>query len=117
MRLIIGLILIGLIQSPVFSQSINNSIKVSKDLNLIKLSDNAFLCVSFYDLPNYGRTSANGLIFINGNKAFLLDSPWTDEMTKDLIQYISNTLRLKVVGFISTHWHIDRMGGLGFLLK
>jgi metallo-beta-lactamase class B len=106
----------GLVQISGFSQSDFETIRISKDVELIKISDNAYVHVSYFNPPNFGRTGANGLILVNKKEAFLFDSPWTDLMTKDLIQYISDSLKLKVVGFVPNHWHIDCMGGLGFLL-
>jgi metallo-beta-lactamase class B len=32
-----------------------------------------------------------------------------------LFSWITDSLKLKIVGFIPTHWHVDRMGGLGFI--
>lgn len=66
-------------------------------------------------MPNYGRTPANGLIFINGRNAFVFDSPWTDSLTMNLLSWLRDSMKLKVVGFILKHWHIDCMGGLRFI--
>lgn len=109
------LILTLLIQFPAFSQSDNSTIKVSKDIELIKLSENAYLHISYLDLPSYGRTSANGLIFINGNEAFVFNSSWTDSLTKELFEWITDSMNVKVVGFIPNHWHNDCMGGLNYI--
>lgn len=106
---------IGLIQLSGFSQSDYNTIKISKDVELIKINENAYIHVSYANPPNYGRIGANGLILINKKEAFLFDSPWTDSMTMDLVKYIVDTMKLKIVGFIPNHWHVDCMGGLGFL--
>ena len=117
MKKILVVLLTGLIQLSVFSQSDYKTIKVSKNIELIKISDKAYVHVSFMDMPNYGRISANGLILINGNEAFLFDSPWTDSITMDLFSWITDSMKLKIVGFIPNHWHVDCMGGLGFLQK
>ena len=76
---------------PVFRNCTTNykTIKISSDIELIKLSENAYVHVSYMDLPGYGRTPANGLIFINGNKAIVLDSPWTDSLTMTLFSWIT----------------------------
>jgi metallo-beta-lactamase class B len=113
MRLIISLILTGLIQCNGLAQNVYKSIKISNDLKLIKLSDNAYVHVSYSDLPKFGRVPANGLIFINGSEAFIIDSPWTDSLTMNLLSWITDSMKLKIVGFVPTHWHNDRMGGLG----
>ena len=95
-KVILGL-LTGLIQISGFSQSGSEPIKISKDVELIKISDHAYIHVSYFNPPNFGRVGANGLVLVNKNEAFLFDSPWTDSMTKDLITYISDSLKLKVM--------------------
>jgi len=113
-KIFIGLF-IGLIQLSGFSQPDYQTIKISKDVELIKINENAYVHVSYFNPPNYGRIDANGLILINNKEAFLFDSPWTDSMTMDLVKYIVDTMKLKIVGFIPNHWHVDCMGGLGFI--
>lgn len=115
MKKLLFALLTGLIQISAISQSDYKTIKVSNDIELIKISDNAYLHVSYFKTEKYGRIGANGLIFINGNQAFLFDSPWNDSLTKDLVTWITDSMKIKVVGFIPNHWHEDCMGGLGYL--
>lgn len=96
-------------------QNGNESLRISKDLELIKISGNAYIHVSFADVPGYGRVSANGLIFINNHNAFLFDTPWTDSLTEDLVSYLKDSMHLRISGFIPNHWHADCMGGLSYL--
>jgi metallo-beta-lactamase class B len=106
-----------LIQLHGFSQPDTKTIKVSDDIELIKISDNAYVHISYFNMPDFGRVPANGLIFINDNEAFLFDSPWTDSLTMDLFSWLTDSMKLKITGFIPNHWHVDCMGGLGFLQK
>jgi metallo-beta-lactamase class B len=99
------------------SQIKDESIKICKDLELIKISENAYIHVSYTVLPQYGRVSANGLIFINNHNAFIFDTPWTDSLTRVLISYLKERKGLNIRGFIPNHWHSDCMGGLGYLLS
>lgn len=103
------------IQLTGFCQNADESLRISKDLELIKISSNAYIHVSYADVPGYGRVSANGLIFINNNNAFLFDTPWTDSLTEALVSYMKDKMNLKISGFIPNHWHADCMGGLGYL--
>jgi len=100
-----------------FAQSGVKRMKVSADLELVQLSPNAWLHVSQSEISGFGRVSSNGLIFRNGNQAFLFDTPVTEEQTKQLVSVIEDSLKLKVVGFAPNHWHGDCMGGLGWLQK
>ena len=114
-RLALILIFGGIIHIGGFSQNDYKRINISKDIELIKLSENAYIHVSWADYPQFGRLSSNGLIFINGNDAFLMDTPVTDSLTKDLVSWLTDSMNLKIVGFVPTHWHNDCMGGLGYL--
>ena len=115
MKNLIVFIIAGLIQYNGFSQSEYIRIRISNDIELIKLSENAYVHVSYSDLPKFGRFPSNGLIFINKGEAFLFDTPVSDSLTRDLVSWINDSLKLKLIGFVPNHWHIDCMGGLGFL--
>jgi metallo-beta-lactamase class B len=115
MRRWMFLIIVGFLPYNGFSQNDYKRIKVSKDIELIKLSENAYVHISYSELPKFGRFSANGLIFINGNEAFLFDTPCTDSLTMNLVSWLKDSMQLKIAGFIPNHWHNDCMGGLGYL--
>lgn len=90
-------------------------IKVSNDITLVKISENVFVHISFATYPNFGRVSCNGLILADKGNSFLFDTPYSNELTKELVTYISNSLKLRIVGFIPNHWHDDCIGGLEYL--
>lgn len=102
-------------QWAAFSQGPSTTIKVCPDIELIKLSNHAYVHVSFAQLPKFGRFSSNGLVFVSGGEAFLFDTPVTDSLTKDLVAWIRDSLKAKLVGVIPNHWHSDCMGGLRYL--
>lgn len=115
MKVILYIIFAGLIHFKVFTQPDYKMINISDNIELIKLSENAYIHISYLELPNYGRTPANGLIFISGGDAFVFDSPWTDSLTMDLFSYLTDSMKLRIAGFVPNHWHIDCMGGLGYI--
>lgn len=117
MKKIIFSLFIVLFQLSVFSQADFKTIRISDDIELIKISDNAYIHVSYSDVPGYSRIGANGLIFINKNEAFLFDTPWTDSLTRVLVSWITDSMKLKLTGFVPNHWHADCIGGLRFLQK
>ena len=97
------------------SQTNYKHFQVTKDIELIQLSPNAYLHISWATFSGYGRVSCNGLVLIDQKKAFLFDTPATDAMTKELVTWIQDSLQTKIVGFVPNHWHSDCMGGLGWL--
>lgn len=115
MRQTFLIILLILISCNVFSQADSRKIKVSDDLELIRISDNAYVHISVSTIPPYGRVASNGLIFINNNEAFLFDTPVTDTLTSVLVSWMRQRMDLRIVGFVPNHWHGDCMGGLGYL--
>jgi len=117
MKKIISVLLTSVFLLTGFAQTDNEVIKVADDIELIKLSDNAYIHVSYTNYPNIGRTGANGLILIDENQAFLFDSPWTDLQTEKLFSWVQDSLGVNIVGFVPNHWHVDCMGGLGYIKK
>lgn len=115
MKKLIIFILAGWIQVTGFSQPRYQSVRISEDLELIRISENAYIHVSYAEVPGMGRVSANGLIFISGHEAFLFDTPWDDSLTKELYDWITGPMGLEIAGFVPNHWHKDCLGGLGFL--
>lgn len=115
MKKLLIVLLTLMIQLSGFTEPNYKKIKVSNNIELIKISDNAYIHTSYAELPEFGRFPSNGLIFVNKGKAFLFDTPVTDSLTKDLTSWISDSLKLKIVGFVPNHWHSDCMGGLGYL--
>jgi metallo-beta-lactamase class B len=92
-------------------------IKVSDDIEIIKLSDHVFVHVSYAQMGDYGRVPSNGMIFVVGSQALLFDTPVTDSLTKDLVNWICDSLKVRIVGFVPNHWHVDCMGGLRYIHK
>ncbi len=88
------------------------TISISPDLELIQISDNAYIHLSYETIPDYGRVGANGLIFIEDSEALLFDTPWNDSLTCELVTYLEDQMGLKIRGFVPNHWHADCMGGL-----
>jgi metallo-beta-lactamase class B len=113
MRKPFTMLLIVCIHFSGYSQ--DNLIRISDDVELIRISANAYVHVSYTELPSYGLVASNGLLLVNGSEAFLFDTPMTDSLTMELVSFIRNSMKLKIAGFIPNHWHSDCMGGLGYL--
>lgn len=116
-KIVLAGLIVLLIHQTGFSQIQDKIIQISDDLELIQVSENAFIHVSYANTVNYGRVAANGLIFTDGKQAFLFDSPWSDKQTRELVSWISENLDTEIVGFVPNHWHEDCMGGLAYLHK
>lgn len=95
-----------------FSQNKQDEIRISDELQLIKISDHAFIHISYIPGENNNNIPCNGLLLYDQDRAFLFDTPINDSLTRILLSYIKDSLKLKVTGFISNDWHWDSMGGL-----
>jgi metallo-beta-lactamase class B len=104
-----------IIQMNCFAQPDKKVIHITDDLQLVYLTENAWLHVSYVNMPGIGRVSANGLVYISGTQAFLFDTPWNDALTKALVSRLTDSMKLKITGFVPNHWHNDCMGGLAYL--
>lgn len=92
-------------------------IKVNNDITLVKIADNAFIHISYTNDSQFGRFPSNGLILINNNEAFLFDTPITILQTEELVDFTTDSLKLKIIGFAPNHWHNDCTGGLDYLKR
>lgn len=115
MNRIIIILIFGWIPWAVFAQTGGLRVKISEDLELVRLSECAYVHVSSVVMAPYGRVASNGLVIIQGREAFLFDTPVTDSLTKVLVSWLQDSMHLSIVGFVPNHWHEDCMGGLGFL--
>lgn len=92
-----------------------NEITITDNLVVSPLSGKAYLYVATAEISGWGRVPSNGLILVEGERAFLFDTPIDNAQTKELTDWIAATLKAKVIGFVPNHWHGDCMGGLGYL--
>lgn len=101
--------------STVHSQGSSTRITINNDLEIIQLTPNIYIHISFAEFQGIGRFASNWMILTNGDQAFLFDTPPTVQLTQQLVDWMAQTMKLKIVGFIPNHWHIDCMGGLSYL--
>ena len=116
MRTALSLIIyvLGLtVQAP--SQEKFQRFLVSKDIEVAQLSSHAYLYTTYSEVPRYGRVASNGLIFIEKGESLLFNSPMDDSLTAHLIAWITDTLKVTIVGFVPNHWHADGLGGLNYI--
>jgi len=112
---LIAIALVFIIGLVSMAQDISKKITINNDLEIVQLTSNVYLHISYADFTGFGRVECNGMILRNSEEAFLFDTPPTEQLTKQLVEWIAQTLKLKVVGFVPNHWHSDCMSGLAYL--
>ncbi|WP_186755871.1 subclass B1 metallo-beta-lactamase [Echinicola salinicaeni] len=85
----------------------------SEALTIKQLSPNSFLHISYLETTDFGKVPCNGLIVMDEGEALVVDTPVNEADSKELIEWIKTKLKSKPVGVVSTHYHIDCIGGLG----
>lgn len=116
MRIVTCTLVALLITSGIFAQHQFKTVKVSENLEIVKLSPHSYVHVS-YSEPNstWGRIASNGLVFVQGGEAFLFDTPMDEPTTIQLVNFIKDSLKAQIKGFVPNHWHEDCIGGLAYL--
>ena len=59
--------------------------------------------------------SANGLIVESSDEVALIDSPWDEGQTIQLLEWIDQELGKEISFAVITHAHMDRIGGIDIL--
>ncbi|MCD2258799.1 subclass B1 metallo-beta-lactamase [Psychroserpens luteolus] len=81
-------------------------------LSITRVNKHVFVHESYLKLKSGTEVPCNGMIFISNNEAIVLDTPTTIEASKELIEWIEETLRCEVKAVVPTHFHVDCLGGL-----
>ncbi len=82
---------------------------------LSRISDTLWMHTSYLDLPGIGPIASNGLIVLREDDAILVDTAWTEPQTDDILRYAAAVLDRPVRQAVITHFHQDKMGGIGAL--
>ena len=67
-------------------------------------------------MKGFGLVSSNGLIVIENEKAFVVDTPWSEKDTEILVNWIKDK-NYQLLGSVSTHSHEDRTAGIAWLKR
>lgn len=84
----------------------------SSNLKIEKVSDNAYRHITFLNTQDWGKVPCNGMIVTDKGEAVIFDTPVSDSVSTELINYVEHSLNCKVTGIVATHFHSDCLGGL-----
>lgn len=94
------------------SQTTYASISLHEDLVILPINKNVFVHRSASIFPTYGKVQSNGLIYISGGEAMIMDTPVNDSMSLLLIKWLQEDLQKEIKGVIINHFHEDCLGSL-----
>ncbi|GHT58950.1 hypothetical protein AGMMS50239_04520 [Bacteroidia bacterium] len=84
----------------------------SETLLINQISEHVYQHISFLDFEGFGKVSCNGMIIVKDNEAIIFDTPTDNETSRKLIDWVTQSLKSKIIAVIPTHYHIDNLGGL-----
>lgn len=93
----------------------NNPIFINDDIQLEQLEDSIFRHITWEESEQFGRFSSNGMIIIKNGQAIMIDTPFTNEKTEIINNYLKDSMQVKLVKLISGHFHADCIGGLEYI--
>lgn len=88
--------------------------RIAPDLSVRKLAPGVWMHTSIIAIDG-SPVPANGLLVATGDGLLMIDTPFNDDQTNRLLDWTRKTLGREVKRSISTHFHVDRVGGIGAL--
>ncbi|MCW9000362.1 MAG: metallo-beta-lactamase, partial [Kangiellaceae bacterium] len=83
-------------------------------IKIEKLAEGVFLHKSYQMTKGWGLVSSNGLVILDDKNAYIIDTPWSESDTGELVSWIKKR-GYKPAASISTHSHDDRSAGIAWL--
>jgi metallo-beta-lactamase class B len=111
----IVLILACLIPFMTMAFSPDQNIRINDDIELIKISDGFYMHQTLVNSHEFGRFASNGLLVIKNGRAFMIDTPVTNETTAKIAKYLKDSMDVEIKLFTGGHFHVDCIGGMEFL--
>jgi len=84
----------------------------SETLVINQISEHVYQHISYLDFEDYGKVTCNGLIVTDKKEAVIFDTPTDNDTSRELIDWITKTLKCKITAVVPTHYHDDNLGGL-----
>ena len=97
--------------SPLFAQQVE-PIYASETLKIGQLSPNTFVHISYLPTEDFGKVACNGMIVIHKGEALVFDTPSDSVGSAELINWLEQERKAKVIGVVATHFHDDCVAGL-----
>lgn len=89
----------------------------TKPLEVVKLSENSYMHISYIETKDGNFIPCNGYIYAHEGEAMIFDTPLNDSISEQLIDFVRNDLKMTIKGVVINHSHSDAAGGLGAFAK
>lgn len=91
------------------------NIFINDDIQLTHIIDSVYAHVTWEESETFGRFPSNGLIFIKNGQAIMIDTPFDNEKTKRLTDFLEDSMGVEIKKLIIGHFHDDCLGGLEYI--
>ncbi len=113
----LGICLAVLLLNSCFDNSKYDPEPYVRSLEIIKLSEQDYIHVSYLKDSYGGYIPCNGYIRVEGSEAFIFDTPLNDTLSEQLITFVQEDLKATIKGVQVSHSHIDGAGGINAFAK
>ena len=88
-------------------------IELEPGLSVLQVGEGLWLHRSDWDWGDGKPITSNGVFVIGDRSIAMIDTAWTDDQTAKLLDWAEGRFELPVEHVFATHWHKDKMGGMG----
>lgn len=113
----LGICLAVLLLNSCFDNSKYDPQPYVRSLEIIKLSEQDYIHVSFLQDQHGGYIPCNGYIRVQEGEAFIFDTPINDTLSEQLIAFVQEDLKATIKGVQVSHSHMDGAGGINAFAK
>ena len=111
------IVLVNFLFSGCLEKEPYNPKPYSKPLEVVKLSEHSYMHISYMKGEEGNFIACNGYIYTDGGEAMVFDTPLNDSISKQLIDFVRNDLKMTIKGVVVSHSHVDAAGGLRAFTK
>ncbi len=83
-------------------------------IDVTKVNESLYIYQSYFTYQG-NKTAANAVVYAGKDSVVIIDTPWDNDQTLQLLDWVATELKKPVAYFIITHWHEDRLGGISVL--
>jgi metallo-beta-lactamase class B len=91
--------------------------RVSDTLWIGRLTTHVWIHTTTHVIPDVGFYPANGAIVVDGDQALLIDTGWSDADAEAILAEWRRMRMPPIANALATHFHSDRVGGIGALAR
>lgn len=83
-------------------------------IDVTRINETVYLYRSYFTYQG-SKTAANSVLYAGSDSVVIIDTPWDNDQTRQLLNWVEIELKKPVACFIITHAHEDRIGGISVL--